>query len=231
MSSTEFKSTETLKATLAKMEGAYSFSTMRAYRVDCENFIAYCEKHGCEGLPGTPEMVVKFIVTLCDKRLRSSTVKRVVNSIACLHRCSKLPDPTLDPDVKMEVRRMYRKLGRTQRQAQPINYDTMQLMLDATENDIRDIRNRAILRLAYDTLARRKELVSLEMRDLHTKWAYGKRVVRLELRRSKTDQEGVGRPLYLSREAQDALFEWINAAKIKDGYIFRALYRFEWKSA
>jgi hypothetical protein len=47
--------------------------------------------------------------------------------------------------------------------------------------------------------------------------------VKLKLRKSKTDPHGIGKNLYLSSKAQDALKEWINKSKISSGKIFRAI--------
>jgi hypothetical protein len=47
--------------------------------------------------------------------------------------------------------------------------------------------------------------------------------IKLKLRKSKTDTHGMGKNLYLSIEAQDALKEWIIKSKISSGKIFRAI--------
>jgi integrase len=116
---------------------------------------------------------------------------------------------------------MYRILGRYAKQAYGINQDLLNKMVAATDDSLRGVRDRAILLVAYDTLCRRSELVSLEFEDvLINERDTG---VKLKLRKSKTDPHGIGKNLYLSNEAQDALKKWIVKSKISSGKIFRAI--------
>ena len=118
------------------------------------------------------------------------------------------------------MRRIYRILGRYAKQAYGINKDLLDKMVVATDDSLRGIRDKAILLVAYDTLCRRSELVSLEFEDvlINAKGAD----VKLKLRKSKTDPHGIGRNLYLSNEAQDALKKWVNSSKISSGKLFRS---------
>jgi site-specific recombinase XerD len=94
-------------------------------------------------------------------------------------------------------------------------------MVAATDNSLRGIRDRALLLVAYDSLCRRSELVSLEFKDLVVNSNDGS--LKLKLRKSKTDPHGIGKNLYLSNETQDVLKEWIVKSKISSGKIFRAI--------
>jgi site-specific recombinase XerD len=116
---------------------------------------------------------------------------------------------------------MYRTLGRYAKQAYGINKDLLNKMVLATDNSLRGVRDRAILLIAYDSLCRRSELVSLEFEDVLINEK--DKGVKLKLRKSKTDPHGIGKNLYLSNEAQDALKEWIIKSKICSGKIFRAI--------
>jgi integrase len=116
---------------------------------------------------------------------------------------------------------MYRILGRYAKQAYGINKDLLDKMVAATDASLRGIRDRAILLVAYDSLCRRSELVSLEFEDLIIDSNDGS--LKLKLKKSKTDPHGVGKNLYLSNEAQQALKEWIYKSKISSGKIFRAI--------
>lgn len=217
------KSFELLRETLRKIDGAYAPATVRAYRADFEGFIILCAEHGIEALPGKPEMVAKYIAKLTDEELKSSSIRRAVAAIATIHQINRLPDPTKDPDVKLEMRRMHRRLGRHAKQAQAVNADMLEKLLLATDPGLRGVRDRALLLVAYDTLCRRSEIVSLEYRDLMRKKSGETDCLQLKLRRSKTDQEGLGKPLFLSRAGQDALTEWIDLASISSGFVFRGI--------
>jgi len=212
---------EILIKTVEKIEGAYAPSTIRAYRSNFEVFIKYCDENKVTALPAQPEIVSKYIRRLSDGHLKSSSIKIVVASIAAIHNLNSLHDSTHHPDVKIEMRRMYRTLGRYAKQAYGINKDLLDKMVAATDDSLRGIRDRAILLVAYDSLCRRSELVSLDFEDLIIDSNDGS--LKLKLKKSKTDPHGIGKNLYLSNEAQLALKEWIVKSQISSGKIFRAI--------
>jgi site-specific recombinase XerD len=209
-----------LQATIKKIDGAYAPSTIRAYKSNFENFIKFCDENNTNALPASSAIVASYIKKL-STHLKSSSIKIAVASIAALHNLNSLNDPTQHPDVKIEMRRMYRTLGRYAKQAYGINKDILDKMVAATDASLRGIRDKAILLVAYDSLCRRSEIVSLEYEDLIIDNKNGS--VKLRLRKSKTDPHGVGKNLYLSNEAHQALKEWVNKSKISTGKIFRAI--------
>jgi site-specific recombinase XerD len=213
-------SKQILAATIEKIEGAYSPSTIRAYKSNFESFIRFCDENNTSALPASSEIVASYIKKL-SSHLKSSSIKIAVASIAALHDLNSLKNPTQHPDVKIEMRRMYRVLGRYAKQAYGINKNLLDKMVAATDDSLRGIRDKAILLLAYDSLCRRSEIVSLEYKDLMIDDKDG--IVKLKLRKSKTDPHGIGKNLYLSNEAQQALKEWIYKSKISSGKIFRAI--------
>ncbi len=213
-------SKQILAATIEKIEGAYAPSTIRAYKSNFENFIKFCDENNTVALPASAEIVASYIKEL-SRHLKSSSIKIAIASIAALHNLNSLNDPTQIPDVKIEMRRMYRTLGRYAKQAYGINKDLLDKMVAATDDSLRGVRDKAILLVAYDSLCRRSELVSLEFEDLVADSNDGS--LKLKLRKSKTDPHGIGKNLYLSYEAQRALKEWIYKSKISSGKIFRAV--------
>ena len=84
--------------------------------------------------------------------------------------------------------------------------DSLDLVID---NSIRGIRDRALLLVAYDTLCRRSELVSLQVKDFKINIKNGIETSSIFLRKSKTDQETTGKWLHLSQRAHLALIEWM----------------------
>jgi integrase len=85
---------------------------------------------------------------------------------------------------------------------------------------LRSDRERAMLCVAYETLARRGELVALEIQDIDF---HPDGTGQALIRRGKTDAEGQGRVAYLSRETVKWLKIWLEHAKIAEGPIFRRL--------
>ena len=209
-----------LQATIKKIEGAYAPATIRAYKSNFENFIKFCDENNTAAFPASNEIVASYIKKLSN-HLRSSSIKIAMASIAAVHNINSLNDPTQHPDVKIEMRRMYRTLGRYAKQAYGINKNLLDKMIIATDDTLCGVRDKAILLVAYDSLCRRSELVSFEFDDLTINEKDGS--VKLKLRKSKTDPYGLGKNLYLSSNAQQALREWINKSKISSGKIFRSL--------
>lgn len=213
----------TLYATLNKIDGAYSPSTIRAYRADFESFIQFCHKNNFMALPAAPESVAKFVEHLRERQFKSSSIRRAVAGVATIHRLNREADPTKDPDVQLEMRRMFRQLGRCSRQAEPIDHDRLEKILKEIPDNTRGLRDRALLLLAYDTLLRRGELVAIEIP--HIIWPKGRPEdpLKIYIPRSKTDQEGQGRHVVLSRRSSSCIEDYIKAATIKEGRLFRGI--------
>jgi integrase len=198
------KPIQILLNTIEKIEGAYAPSTIRAYKANFKKFILFCDEMGECALP-------------------ANSIRIAVAAIATIHKLNQAPDPTQHPEVKLEVRRMYRTLGRECKQAYGITNIILQKMLSATDKNLRGIRDRALLLMAYDSLCRRSELVSLQVEDLIINDNLPDPSFKLRLRRSKTDQDAKGRWLYLGVESQKALNDWLKATDIQSGKIFRGI--------
>lgn len=217
-------SRERLQRLLANIDGAYAPNTLRAFRADFEEFIHFCEKLKYEALPAKPETVAKFIDEVTEQELASASIRRKIVSIGSVHRLLELPDPTKAGCVKLASRKMHRKLGRACKQAQPINKEILEKMIrtcSAKEpaEKLRALRDRVLLMLAYDTMARRSELVSLKFEDIeHSQSNAG-----IYLRKSKVDQEGRGRWLPISGQTQREIAKWKKAVNADNGFILRAL--------
>jgi integrase len=63
--------------------------------------------------------------------------------------------------------------------------------------------------VAYDTLCRRSELVSLQVKDVKINIKNDIETSSILLRKSKTDQDSTGKWLHLSQRAHLALVEWM----------------------
>jgi site-specific recombinase XerD len=208
-----------LQATIKKIEGAYATATIRAYKSNFENFIQYCDGINQESLPASSEVVVTFIKSISDGKLKSASIRMAVASIATIHKLNRFNDPVNDPDVKLEMRRMHRHLGRASGQAYGINKDLLDKMIAVATNDLRGARDKALLSLANDTLCRRSEIVSLDIEDI----IYPNDQMKIHLRKSKTDQDGIGKLISINDQCQEYLLNWIKQSKITSGSLFRGI--------
>jgi site-specific recombinase XerD len=209
-----------LAALLHHIEDAYAPNTIRAYRADMLEFVAHCEKRQVEALPADPLTVADFLLKCSTSGIKASTIKRKECSISAIHRLSYLTDPTKHPEVRIAMRKINRRLGTRFNQAHPINHDTLQKMLASCRDNLRGKRDRMLLLLAYDTMRRRSELVSLRIED----WALGNAgSSQILLRQSKTDQTAMGTVITLGEASTLAIKDWIETTGLQTGHLLRGV--------
>ena len=225
LSSDFSQATRLLQETIIKIDGAYAPSTIRAYRADFNDFIHFCHNRNTNALPAQPNLVVQYICELTDSGRSSASIRRALCGISTIHKLNRFGDPTKDPDVTIEMRRMHRKLGRSSSQAGSINADTLDKLLLATDDSVRGVRDRALLLVAYDTLCRRSELVSLQVKDIKINIKNGNETSSILLRKSKTDQDSIGKWLHLSQRAHLLLITWIKYLPENQEMLFCGLNR------
>ena len=93
-------------------------------------------------------------------------------------------------------------------------------MLLAAGGTLHDLRDKALLAIAYVTLCRRSELVGLMTADLQVEAdGFGT----IAIRRSKTDQEGAGDVAPITPDAMRHVQAWIAAGGISDGPLFHTV--------
>jgi integrase len=153
--------------------------------------------------------------------LKSASIRLAVASIQSIHKLNQVTDPTQNPAVKLELKRMHRALGRSSKKALGITEALLEKMLKNIKSDLRGARDRALMLLAYDSLCRRSELAALRTEDIE--YDNTGSPAHLRICKSKTDQEGAGKIIKPSLAAQEALNKWLNNAKITEGYIFRGI--------
>ena len=217
---------ETLHQLIQKIDGAYAPTTIRAYKADFAKFIDFCDSRDESALPALPITIANYIAQL-STQYSSAFIRRIVVSISSIHRLNYCADPTKDPEVNLAIRRMHRQIGRHHNQAQAINKDLLNKMLKATEANLRGIRDRALLQVAYDSLCRRSEIVTLRFEDIKITHPEDSETpsVSILLRRSKTDQDAQGRWLYIRLATWHAIQEWISASDVDSGLLFRGVNR------
>jgi len=151
-------------------------------------------------------------------------VRRYVSSVATFHRAAGVANPCAAQAVKLALKRMHRERGLAQAQAAPLNDGLVARMLAAAGSTLRDLRNKALLTVAYTTLCRRSELVALQRPDLETEPdGFGT----VTIRRSKTDQEGAGEVAPITPDAMRHVKAWIATAGIEAeaGPLFRGVLK------
>jgi integrase len=204
----------------AMAEGAYSPNTLRAQKADGAIFQAFCELRGESYLPADPKTIRAFIDHCVKECKKPATIKRYVATVARVHIAADLLNPCSSEAVRLGLKKMGRETSARQDQAHPLGWKEIKEFIDSAGEGLRADRERAMLCVAYETLARRGELVALELQDIDFH-PDGTGIALI--RRGKTDAEGQGRSAYLSRETVRWLRRWLESAAITEGVIFRRL--------
>ena len=204
----------------AYVQESLASNTRIAYLSDLKHFKTWGGQ-----IPASPEMVAEYIVAYADS-LSVATLNRRLAALSKVHRSRGYPNPTISELVKSIVRGLRRIKGTAQRQAKPLIVEDLFLTLEATGGRLKDVRDRALLLLGFAGGFRRSELVGLTCADVETV----RQGVIVTLRRSKTDQDGVGRKIGIPTARGrwcpvNALKEWMNVSGILEGALFRPVDR------
>jgi integrase len=197
--------------------GAFAANTLRAWRADWEVFGEFCRTLRLEPLPASPNTVREFVFECLSRNKKPATIRRYVSTIGRAHRASGVLDPTSSEEVKLALKEMGRKAPARQRQARGLTWGEIEVFLSVEPRNLRDIRDRALVAVAYDTMCRREELVSLMAEDIAEAGDGSGGVL---IRRSKTDTTGEGATAYLSPLTMRLLSVWLKESGLKAGPIF-----------
>jgi site-specific recombinase XerD len=208
-------------------------NTRRAYEGQWETFTRWCADAGLPSLPADPGTISAYLAYLADNGKKPATIDSARAAIRKYHEGAGVPDPTSSPLVKQTLKGIRREKGTAPAQKAPALTADMRRLVASIPNiktakgqdrhPLCTLRDKALLLLGFATGSRRSELVSLTVEDLQ-ETAKGLLVT---IRRSKTDQEGKGMVKGVVRgEHADtcpvsALLEWIQAAGITSGPVFR----------
>ena len=216
---------ETAAIVQAYQRASKAGSTVRAYRSDAVVFAAWCQQYGFRSLPASPEAVAAFLVAEAEAGRAASTIARRCAAIGYAHKLAQEADPTVNEDVRATLKGIRRTIGTAPTQKTAATAEILAALLMRTPDTLTGKRDRALLALGFAGAFRRSELVALDVADLRE----DKDGLRVTVRRSKTDQEGKGfekaiphgrfvRPVALLRE-------WLDAAGITEGPVFRPVSR------
>lgn len=204
----------------AMAEGAYSPNTLRAQKADGAIFQAFCEGKGEPHLPADPKTIKSFIEHCVETGKKPATIRRYVATLSRVHVAAGLLSPCSSETVRLALKKMGRQTSARQTQAHPLGWKEIKEFIESAGEGLAADRARAMLCVAYETLARRGELVALEIRDIEfLPDGTGQALIR----RGKTDQAGEGRVAYLSKETVRWLKRWLKEAGIDEGAVFRRL--------
>jgi site-specific recombinase XerD len=206
-------------------EKSLSEGTRTAYQSDVSVFQGWCEARSVPAAPASPEVVASFAAWQAEQGLRPSTISRRLAAIGMLHRASGVETPTSSEIVTATMRGIRREHGAAPARKRAATSEVVLSMLEYVGDDLKGVRDRAILTFGFASACRRSELASLTV-DHVTEVDQG---LIITIERSKTDQEAQGQEIAVPRGSRAcpvvALRAWLDAAGIEDGPLFRRLRR------
>lgn len=205
-------------------------STLLRHRRRFRVFAGWCESHGRRVLPASTETIQLFLSDVAD-RYHFNSIKGLLDTLAFAHRT--VGEPFDRQAFAALMRGIYRVHGAACRQVAPIMIGELRTIVKGLPDTIAGARDRAVLAVGFAGALRSSELVGLDIgvvgpggRGLVT---IDKEGARITLSRSKTDQMGEGIHKLLPRGGDPcpvrALEEWLAAAGISSGPVFRPFWR------
>ena len=204
------------------LEASRTPNTLRAYRSDLAQFLAYGGRVPCD-----PSVVAGYLAQT-GPGLATATLRRRLVAIGQAHTNVGLPDPCKSDLVRLTLRGILRLHGRPQSQAKPVSKHQLEKIVFGLGRSLRDHRDRALLLVGFFGAFRRSELVNMDVKSVSLV-AEGFSIF---IPKSKADQERRGRRVTILRRSDsicpvEALQEWISTSGIGYGPIFRSVSHHE----
>ena len=209
-------------ARMAKAE-----NTRRAYRAAVRAWCAWCDRRGLTPLPAAGADVAAFLASERGRGLTPETLKLRRAAIRYLHRAAGCAVPTDDVAVSETMAGISRQAARqgvVPRKKVAATATILRQILAPIPDDLRGLRDRALLLTGFAGALRRSELAAIRVEQLEKT----ERGLRLTLPQTKGSQtEAVTVPLpYGQTELCPvrALAAWQDAAGITSGPVFRRIW-------
>ena len=206
---------ETARAALAD-------GTKELYRAIAGKLDEWLQARGWE--PGDLA-IAEFLQHEHERGIAPGTISLIPAAVRYAAKMGGYPNP-IGPQCKRVLAGVRREgAGRGNGQVKGLSWSEAERVAAVAvlgEPGARDFRDAALVALASDCLLRVGEVVSVRVADI-TAEADGSG--RLTVRRSKTDQLGVGVVLYIGPPTMAALRDWLEVGEIERGPVFRRVRR------
>lgn len=232
-------------------DAARAQGTRTVYEKRYGLFERWCRDNGRKSIPTSVDTLTGYFTYMADDGrldrrnvdrspgLSVSSIQLAYAAIVRAHQLKMTPkaftawNAHRDPRVVELLRGIRRRKGVAPKGKKPILVDVLKQIIRATpDKTIIGMRDRAIIALGFNGAFRRSELVALDIEDIADEPSRG---IRVRIRRSKTDQEGVGRTIGIPYSKDKTmcpvllLRAWIDGAgaraDMSSGPIFRRVYR------
>jgi integrase len=205
-------------------------NTRLSYRAAVEHF--ECQWGGF--LPATADSVARYLADYA-KTLSVNTLRQRLAGLAAWHLDQGFPDPTKAPHVKKVLKGIAELHPVVQKQAKPIQLDQLTQLVNSFDGFIttgspkvalQSIRDKALLLIGFWRAFRSDELARLCVEHIQADSGKGMEIF---VPRSKGDHSRLGRrykaPALQQLCPVEAYLDWMSAAQLKSGPVFRSINR------
>ena len=195
------------------IERSFAENTMRNRRLALQHLDQWLQRREI-----SDGLLAEYITHLFDQEKAPGTISIVVAAVKWLlkHRNNGNPvEMPITAATLAGIRREGRDRGRGQRRGLMWREVEKICAVQEADGTLRGIRNSAILRVMSDGLLRISEVTELRISDIEDNT--------LQVRFSKTDQEGTGEHLYLCEDTRLIVQKWLKRSELEEGYLFRRM--------
>ncbi len=142
-------------------------NTQRAYDADWRSFASWLRRQGLDPLPPDPQTVGLYLTACMTPApgrppLSVASLERRLAGVCWRYRQLGRPLDTSDPHIATVLAGIRRTHGRPPAQKAAIFADELLAMLAVLDNDLRGLRDRALLAIGFAGGLRRSEIVGLD---------------------------------------------------------------------
>ena len=203
-------------------------NTNAAYNKGWQSFVGFCGENKSKPLPANQLTVCRFLKQQSG-RVSLGTVDLYLSAINKVHVINGYSSFSSNLDIKNMLALIRRSSDKTPRRVRALVYKDLQHILDKMPQTLIAKRDAAILSIGFAAALRRSEICSLKLEDIKFIKSGNKPQILLNIRRSKTDQRGLGYEIGImdgdKLKPIQKLLVWLEASGIKQGYLFRSMTR------
>lgn len=207
---------------------ARSKETQRAYASDWRQFSRWLEQSPFAD-PPDEAVLGAYCAALADRGMKAASIRRRLAGVLWRLRTLDIAINTADPRIREVVAGVVRRNGAPPVQKEPVFPDDLRAMVGALGNDLRGVRDRAILLIGFAAALRRSEIVGLDCGQGQSRDATGwieivPQGALIVVRGKAGWREAVvarGDTQYCPVRA---LEEWLYLGRIASGPVFRRIY-------
>lgn len=212
--------------TRALLANTVSAATKRGYASDFfGDWKLWAENHNASVLPAEPEWICLYLVDR-SSTLKAATLARRLNAISYYHRQANcLLSPTHHPLVRETFKAIRREIGTKQKIKQALLTEDVRKIVACCPDSLAGQRDKALYLVSFAGMLRREDSAGLVVEGLH----FTSEGLVMTLDHGKTDQESRGREIAIVPGVDPttcplrALRDWLDAAKISSGPVFRGV--------